>query len=757
MLSHALGYIAEPLNWRLCQLRPNSKAPMLAEWNSVSRVIGDAALAESIWTHSKFGIGLVHEASMTGAFDVDDLECTVLAFAEFGIDVMDLMLGFPRIKGRDGRDKIIFRVPNSIATVKLVWPAKEEGGKPITAFEFRGKGGQDVLPPSIHPDTLQPYTWQVAPWDLVDGVPMLPETLLMLWVNWSDFKPQFEAACPWAKVIERPSAVVRKISGENNNIIGQFNNCHSVKTILAEHGYKKQGKRWLSPTSSSNIPGVIIFDDGTKERCYSHHASDPLNTGKAHDAFDLIVLLDCYGDFNAALLSAANAMGISIKTIAEPMFFDPALTYTKPLISEQLTLDRLPGILGDIEQYYNDTAKIPQPMFAKQTALGIVSVLLGRRFKTVFDDFTSLYFLNIAPTACGKEHIKRVTEDVLKACGMDNLLAGDGYTSAGAVLSTLNAKPVHITVIDELGLYLEASSNKSNFIGKTANTALMECIARLGGEVRSKNYSTLGGAKSMEGSISVTHPAITIQSMTTPSTFYENLTHAMIKDGFFGRFIVCKSTMPRVAPKKVRHVPVPYSIINWAKAINARVAEKDPINTFHSNPGVIGEVICLDVSLEAELLLSGFSEKMVELMNKLEAEDLSGCVGRYGEFSGRMALMVELAKDAFAIIVNEASALTANAYMDLLSSATVIDVRENLSGSDYQQMKMEILTAIRADEKGITERDMHRKAPFTKLRDKELAEVIQSLMKAEHIGLVNTREGKPGKARMAFIALSVTN
>jgi len=460
------------------------------------------------------------------------------------------------------------------------------------------------------------------------------------------------------------------------------------------------------------------------------------------------------GITKATIFKMAMDAGWVNKPVTEPMFFDPAQLYAKPADIEHNALDRLPGILGDIEQYYNDTAKIPQPMFAKQAALGIVSVLLGRRFKTVFDDYSSLYFLNIAPTACGKEHIKRVTEDVLKACGMEALLAGDGYTSAGAVLSTLNVKPVHITVIDELGLYLEASNNKVNFIGKSANTALMECIARLGGDVRSKNYSTLGSAKSVEGSISIKNPAITIQSMTTPSTFYDNLTHSMIKDGFFGRFITCKSTMPRVAPRKVRSIPVPLSIINWSKAINDRAAEKDPANLFHANPAATGETITLDVSPEAVLLLMAFSEQMVDLMNALEAEDLSGCVGRYGEFSGRMALMVELSKYPFATVVNEDSAISSNAYMGMLSSATVIDVRENLSGSLYQQMKQEILFAIRADDKGITERDMHRKAPFSKLKDKELSEVLQSLIKAELIGLVNTREGKPGKARMAFIALN---
>jgi hypothetical protein len=47
--------------------------------------------------------------------------------------------------------------------------------------------------------------------------------------------------------------------------------------------------------------------------------------------------------------------------------------------------------------------------------------------------------------------------------------------------------------------------------------------------------------------------------------------------------------------------------------------------------------------------------------------------------------------------------------------------------------------------------------PFSQYKDKELAEVLQSLVKSESIALVNTREGKPGKPRMAFIALELSN
>jgi len=456
---------------------------------------------------------------------------------------------------------------------------------------------------------------------------------------------------------------------------------------------------------------------------------------------------------------AMPELDVDIETLFTQVDDEPVDTEENPFYGysktdESLNLDRLPGVLGDIEQYYNDTAKIPQPIFAKQCAFGIVSVLLGRRFKTVFGDFTSLYFLNIASTACGKEHIKHVTEDVLRACKMEHLLAGDGYTSAGAVISTLNNKPAHITVIDEFGMYLEASNNKTNHVARTAIAQLIECFGRLDGLVRSKNYSTMGGLKNADESITIQCPAITIQAMTTPSTFYDNLTINMIRDGLFGRFITYKSDMPRVAPRRLRKVNVPASIIKWSKDINDRVSEQDPVNTFHFNPIITGEIIELDMNAKAERLYNAFSEKMVSLMGDLQSEGIEGTAGRWGELSGRMGMMVELAKNPFSSMILEDSSKSAICYLDKLSSLTVTDIRENLSGSIYQKMKQEILLAIRSDMAGVTERDMHRKTPFSKWKDRELAEVLQSLVKAELVVAKNTREGKPGKPRMAFFALN---
>ena len=53
-------------------------------------------------------------------------------------------------------------------------------------IDFRSKGKQDVLPPSVHPDTGQPYQWKGD----FTKLPMIPDALLALWGSLVDLSTQ---------------------------------------------------------------------------------------------------------------------------------------------------------------------------------------------------------------------------------------------------------------------------------------------------------------------------------------------------------------------------------------------------------------------------------------------------------------------------------------------------------------------------------------------------------------------------------------
>ena len=162
--------------WFLVEIPPGKKGPVIDRWNLKEMCISDPDVAE--WMHGN--VGLAHAYSGTCAIDIDDMARTVDWMKGKGIDLPSL-LNAPdavRIESRAGRGKLLYRISKPLPTFKL-----------SGAFELRCASGngltmQDVLPPSIHPDTGKPYTWKYnAPGAHWSKLPPLPPSLAALWAS----------------------------------------------------------------------------------------------------------------------------------------------------------------------------------------------------------------------------------------------------------------------------------------------------------------------------------------------------------------------------------------------------------------------------------------------------------------------------------------------------------------------------------------------------------------------------------------------
>lgn len=171
--------------WKIVPIPPGSKGPNHPGWNTQF-----ASLQSAEKLPPGYGVGLLHAYSGTMAFDIDDWDRTVAR----GID-LDALYNAPDAviisSGRRGRGKLLYKMPFG-----LVLPTKkfqdDIGRDPntnkiikVNVFELRcatleDTSVQDVLPPSIHPDTGLPYQWAGAGhWS---RLPMLPPILYELWM-----------------------------------------------------------------------------------------------------------------------------------------------------------------------------------------------------------------------------------------------------------------------------------------------------------------------------------------------------------------------------------------------------------------------------------------------------------------------------------------------------------------------------------------------------------------------------------------------
>jgi hypothetical protein len=177
--------------FKLCVIHPGSKAPRYPRWEQKPIL--------PFRFKPNLGVGLLHVQSRTCALDVDDLGEAHHWLESKGIDLGALLQhddAVQIISGKENRAKLIYRLPKGHDPLPTKRITDREGR---VLFELRcasntGSSLQDVLPPTIHPETMQPYAWGGA--GSFDILPELPALLLALWSELIDHRPGAQSHAP---------------------------------------------------------------------------------------------------------------------------------------------------------------------------------------------------------------------------------------------------------------------------------------------------------------------------------------------------------------------------------------------------------------------------------------------------------------------------------------------------------------------------------------------------------------------------------
>jgi len=165
----------------LCAIPLGRKGPTAKGWNLFENAITSPATATALTGN----VGLLHAWSRTMALDVDDWGAASQYLLARGVNLAQLFSAPDRVEivsGRAGRAKLLFRLPTSLDECPQTLQIENAAKEMILEFRCADKGGnsmQDVLPPSIHPDTGKPYQWG-GPGDW-RKLPVIPEVLLQIW------------------------------------------------------------------------------------------------------------------------------------------------------------------------------------------------------------------------------------------------------------------------------------------------------------------------------------------------------------------------------------------------------------------------------------------------------------------------------------------------------------------------------------------------------------------------------------------------
>jgi hypothetical protein len=168
--------------WSLVPIPAGTKGPRTQGWNQ-----RDHALRSAGDLPQGFGIGLAHAYSGTMALDIDSWDRAAFELMLRGINLQALYDAPDAVvidSGRPGHGKLLYAMPKGVVLPSKKIMDTDAEGKAYNYMDFRcgtstGLTAQDVLPPSIHPDTGQPYRWAGrGHWE---RLPQIPEGLLTMW------------------------------------------------------------------------------------------------------------------------------------------------------------------------------------------------------------------------------------------------------------------------------------------------------------------------------------------------------------------------------------------------------------------------------------------------------------------------------------------------------------------------------------------------------------------------------------------------
>ena len=203
--------------YALVSIPYGEKGPKGKGWNTRENAIRDIDGATQI----NGNVGLAHlycSPYATAALDIDDFGLASTYLANKGIDLQALLDAPDAVQinsGRQNRAKLLYRLPfdtRLMETKQISDPVSKDMVLELRCASSNGKTVQDLLPPSIHPETGIEYKW-AGKGDWRD-IPFIPGALFTLWEELLN-GASTESKSTASSVTTQQPAATQILSGQN--------------------------------------------------------------------------------------------------------------------------------------------------------------------------------------------------------------------------------------------------------------------------------------------------------------------------------------------------------------------------------------------------------------------------------------------------------------------------------------------------------------------------------------------------------------
>lgn len=239
--------------------------------------------------------------------------------------------------------------------------------------------------------------------------------------------------------------------------------------------------------------------------------------------------------------------------------------------------------------------------------------------------------------------------------------------------------------------------------------------------------------------------------MTTPGTFYNNLSSQLVRDGFLGRLLVMESHLSRQASSDPDNQPVPENILNWIQAVRRNM----PGNlTEVKLPNEDVEQNILVFEADALMLLKEFEHELLAKQDDVEEKGLDVLLGRTREKAMRISLILALSKNPYAKTIPKELVKWSIDYVRYLDYKLLETIANTVGGSKFETELKSCEDIIRkAGPRGLTKYEISRNPAFSKLDPRQEDMVFKALISRGLIHFSNDIK-TGGRMRAAWVHTS---
>ncbi|MDH2135092.1 YfjI family protein, partial [Sphingobium yanoikuyae] len=190
-------------------------------------------------------------------------------------------------------------------------------------------------------------------------------------------------------------------------------------------------------------------------------------------------------------------------------------------------------------QYVYQSALLPVPEVAITAALGLMAGICGKVW-VIPKSGLNLYIVLVARSGIGKEAMHDGISDLITAALPFCPVAGNfadftEYASGPALIKACVHNQCFVNVSGEIGHRFRAMADNKDPAMRTLRTQMTNLYTKSAPNSVSGGISYSNQDNNVEA---VKGGAFSVLGETTPGTFYESLTPAMMEDGFMSRFCV---------------------------------------------------------------------------------------------------------------------------------------------------------------------------------------------------------------------------